>query len=214
MQIDQDIRIRLLEFDQPRSEPECAQSLGDGNADLAGQGIRRRIAGAQYVEGSRLHLLHGGDHQRAFVGQTGAVDVAGEQRSAGLAFEIIDPAANGVDRQRQALGRRAETSASDNFQENARRIPVREAADVCLWAFLQWNAPFRQGVHTSPFGSLNWQNLAQTTTTAGWGTTSFERHPYYAAGGIRVLPGLGTRARNRANHRPYEGVWREFRCEP
>lgn len=104
----------------------------------------------------------------------GAVDVAGEQGGAGLALEIVDPPAHGVDRQRQALGRRPETSASDDFEEYAGRIPIREAAEICLWAFRQENAPFRQGVHTSPFGPVNWQNLAQTTTTAGWGMMSFE----------------------------------------
>ena len=138
-----------------------------------------------------------------------AVDVAGEQCGAGLALEIIDPAADGVDRQGQPFGRLAEASAPNDFQEDAGRIPIGEAADVCFLAFLQGNAPFRQGVHTSPFGSLNWQNLAQTTTTTGWGTVSFERHTYRVRYGIGVLlaPGIGQIvARKRGS--------RAFRCEP
>ncbi|MEY9508520.1 hypothetical protein ABIE87_008078 [Bradyrhizobium diazoefficiens] len=136
MQVDQNLRIGLLEFDQARGEPERPKALGHRDADLAGQDIGRRIAGAQHVECSRLHSFDGGDHHRALVSQVGAVHVAGEKGSAGLTLEIVDASADGVDRQRQTFGRRAETSGSDDFQENPGGIPIREAAEICFLAFL------------------------------------------------------------------------------
>ena len=35
MQVDQNVRERLLEFDEAGRQPECAQALGDGHPDFA-----------------------------------------------------------------------------------------------------------------------------------------------------------------------------------
>ena len=35
LEIDENIRERLLEFDKARGQPKCAQTFGDGNPDLA-----------------------------------------------------------------------------------------------------------------------------------------------------------------------------------
>ena len=92
---------------------------------------------------SRLHALDGGNNLRALVGQTGAVNVAGEQGGADLALKIVDPPAHRVDGQVEPLGCRPEAAATHDFQENPGRVPIRETAESALMAFLLWNAPFR-----------------------------------------------------------------------
>ena len=50
MEIDQNIRIRLLKFNQPGRQPKRAKAFGDGDPDFAGQGIGDGTAGTQQVE--------------------------------------------------------------------------------------------------------------------------------------------------------------------
>ena len=50
MEIDENIRKRLLKFDQPRGQPERAKAFGDGDPDFARQRIGDGTAGAQQVE--------------------------------------------------------------------------------------------------------------------------------------------------------------------
>ncbi len=61
--------------------------------------------------------------------------------------------------------------------------------------------PFPPTSAYKSFELLNWQNLAETTTTAGCGMMSFERHPYYLASGILSAAKAG----NRASYCPFEG---------
>ena len=130
------------------------------------------------VEGCRLHALDRGDHQRAFVGQLRAVDVAREQGGADLALEIVDPAAHGVDRQIEPLGRGTKTAATHDFQENAGRVPIGETADGDLLAFLLWNAPFPTRRIQSPFGPLNLAEYARNHNHCGSEPTVFHVNDY------------------------------------
>ena len=97
VQVDDDIGKRFLEFDQARGHPEGAEALGHRDPDLAGQRVGDRAAGAHQVKGRGLHALDRRDHHGAFVGQMGAMDVAGKQGGAGLPLEIVDPPADCVD---------------------------------------------------------------------------------------------------------------------
>src|SRR5262249_54235158 len=90
-----------------------------------------------------------------FLRQAGAVNVAREQRGRDLPLEIVDAAAHDIDRQAKPLGRGAETTAARDFQENPGRVPVCQAADGGVLAFLLWNAPFCRQIHTKPFRLLN-----------------------------------------------------------
>ena len=83
-----------------------------------------------------------------FVGQAGAMDVAGEQGGADLPFEIIDPPAHDIDGQSEALGRGSEAPAPHDFQKYPGRVPIGETAEGGLVAFLLWNAPFQRQTHT------------------------------------------------------------------
>ncbi len=150
MQVDQNVRKRLLEFDEAGRQPEGPQALGDGDPDLARQRVGDGIAGAQQVEGGGLHAFHRRHHLRAFVGQPGAVDVAGEQGGADLPLEIGDAPAHAVDGKVQPLRGGPETAAADHFQENPGGVPIRETTDS-LWVFLLRNAPFHDQTHTDSF---------------------------------------------------------------
>ena len=148
VQVDQNIRERLLEFDEARGQPECSQTLGDGDPDFARERIGDGIAGAQQVERRGLHAFDRRNHQRTFVGQAGAMDVAREQRGADLPLEIVDPPAHDVDRQVKPLGRGSEAPAPHDFQKYPGRVPIRETAENDLMAFLLRNAPFQRQTHT------------------------------------------------------------------
>lgn len=88
------------------------------------------------------------------------MDVADEHGRAGLALEIIDSPAHGIDGKRKPLRRRAEATAACNFQENARRIPVGQTGERNAVTFSR-NAPFHCQMHTSPLSLLN---LAEVCT--------------------------------------------------
>ena len=155
LQIDLDVRKGLLEFDEARGEPECSESLGDGDPHFARQRIGDAIAGAQQLERCSLHALDCRDDLRALVGQTGAVNIAGEQGRADLTFEIVDPPAHRIDGQIEPLGCRSEAAAANHFQKNPRRVPIGKTAERDLIAFLLRNAPFRCQMHTSPLRRLS-----------------------------------------------------------
>ncbi len=148
LEIDKNIRERLLEIDEARGQPECSQSLGDGDPDFARERIGDGIAGAQQIERRRLHAFDRRNNQRSFVGQAGAMDVARKQGGADLPLEIIDPPANDVDRQVKPLGRGSEASATHDLQKYPGRVPIRETAESDLVAFLLRNAPFQRQTHT------------------------------------------------------------------
>ena len=132
MQIDQDVRKRLLKFDQPGRQPKRSKAFGDGDPDLARQRIGDGIAGAQQVERRRFHAFDRRNHQRAFVGQPGAMDIAGKQRGADLPLEVIDPPAHDIDRQFQPFGRGSEAAAPHDFQEHPGGVPVGQTAEADL----------------------------------------------------------------------------------
>jgi len=129
LQVDQDVRERLLKFDKARREPEGAEVLADRDPDLARQCVARGDAGTQEIERGSLHAFHGGDHHGAFVGQMRAVHVAHEQRGPGLLLEIVDAPADGIDRQAEAFGGRPEAARAGDFEENAGSVPIRETAE-------------------------------------------------------------------------------------
>ena len=72
VEVDQNIRERLLEFDEAGSEPECAKAFGDRYSDFAGKRVGDGIAGAHQVERSRFHAFDSRNNQRAFVRHQGA----------------------------------------------------------------------------------------------------------------------------------------------
>src|SRR6478752_5663859 len=129
MQVDQDVWVRALKIDQARREPESAKALGYGHPDFAGQFIAGGNAGAQKVEGGRLHPLDGGDDMHAFLGEARAVDVADEHGGAGLPLEIANAAAYGIDGKAKLVGCGAEAAATRDFQENARSVPVLQTVE-------------------------------------------------------------------------------------
>src|SRR5581483_8885031 len=155
LQVDQDVRERLLKFHQARRKPEDAEALADGDPDLARQRVAGRDAGAQQIEGRRLHAFDGGDDHGAFVGQVRAVHVAHKQRGAGLLLEIVDAAADGIDRQAKALGGGAEAAGTRDFEKDAGSVPIGKTAAGQLLAFLLGNAPVCWQMHTKPFRVLN-----------------------------------------------------------
>src|SRR4030088_1152025 len=55
VQIDENIRERLLELDEARGQPERSQAFGDGHPHFARERIGDGFTGAQQIERSGLH---------------------------------------------------------------------------------------------------------------------------------------------------------------
>src|SRR5450432_2031272 len=79
------------------------------------------------------------------------MNVAREQRRAGLTFEIIDPSTHRIDGQPKPFSGGSETATAGHFQKNPGRIPIGKVSEWDFLAFLQWNTPFHRQMHTSPF---------------------------------------------------------------
>jgi hypothetical protein len=159
MQVDWDVRIALLR-------------LGHCDPDFAGE-----RPCTQKIERGGCHSPDGRDHLRAFVGQACAVHVAREKHLTGLPFEIADASAHGIDGKAEPLRRRAKAAAADDFQEDARRVPICETGGHRL-AFLRRNAPFHCEMHTIPSSVLNLAEYWAHYNHGGFFLAHFDAYPY------------------------------------
>ena len=116
VEVDEQLRMGALKFDQPRREPECSEALGDGELALR-QRTRERLDRAPGSDRMmQLHLRGRSKNLLAFRRRAHAVDMAGQQGHAELMLEIVDAPTQRIDRKPSVRGR-AKASAPHNLKK-------------------------------------------------------------------------------------------------
>ena len=123
---------------------------------------------ARNLERGGFHALDRADQQLAFGRQPHAVDMAREQGVAGLALELLDVTAQGIDRELQSLRRRAKTAAPHDFQKGARAFPVAQAGiGLIFHLFYGMNVPRPKFLQTARLRPSSFPSLGLFTQATG-----------------------------------------------
>ncbi len=116
------------EFQKPRRQPECPQTLRACNPDFAPKWLGEHAAPADKPERSFLHLLCAGQEMATSPGQADAVAMAGEQHRADLVFQLFDSPRNAVTGHAQPACCRSKAAGARHFEEDPDAFPVRNSA--------------------------------------------------------------------------------------